>query len=71
MIYTGILIYNNPDFPDIKIKTVGKWIENKKVHVMYIDKIGKQMEAERKVYFDKHDLYIKVNSTRYYYSEFQ
>jgi hypothetical protein len=70
MIYTGQLIYNNPDFPEVKIKTIGRWIENEKVHVMYINKTGEQKEVERRIYFDTHDLYITINNTRYYYNEF-
>lgn len=71
MIYRGTLIYNNPCFPEVKIKTVGRWAENEKVYVMYIDKTGKQKEEERKVRFDDHDLYISLNKIRYYYSDFK
>ncbi len=63
-----MLFYNNSD---IDISTIGKWIENEKIIVFYVDSKRKIKKYERKVYFDQHDLYITLNNNRYYYSEFQ
>jgi hypothetical protein len=67
---TDTLIYSNQDFPEVNITTIGRWIENEKVTVLWVNTKGETKKYERRVYFDTHDLFIKVNNMRYYYSEF-
>ena len=63
-----MLFYSNPD---VNISTIGRWIENEKVIIYYVNQKGETKKYNRKVYFDQHDLYITVKGNRYYYSEFQ
>ena len=65
-----ILKYNNPIYPEKSLLAIGKWMEGGKIKIVYIDPVTGRKEVKRRIYFDGHDLYVTIQNTRYYFSEF-